>query len=526
MNYLEGLNPTQLRAVQHKQGPALVDAGPGSGKTKTISTRIKHLLENKVPSGQILAVSFTQKSTLELAERVKKLTDSKINISTFHKWAYSSLRDAGIKFAILNPNEQEDFFRSKIPDEKLCRRIMTTIDKAKNNLFLSPESWSKSRFAETFTEENKEEVKKVWKDYQNFCQRTNQMDFTDLLTLFYSKWKKEMQAGGGKIFQTTKRFNHLMIDEFQDTNPLQLKLVKLWAGRPEESQWKVNGYPSSLLVCGDPDQAIYGFRGGEPKIFIDFPQTFAGTEVFNLGENYRSQEKIVRHAISVISNNLERSEKAIKPMRSEGETPTIFVANSTSDEVEWVTKKIESLKESGISEIAILSRHNEPLNAFRKKLEGKGFATREENFTKLPEVEVVRNLLKLGLEIDQAVVEKAVPKKHEANLRKSYSVAKKYDIYLFEALASDAEMSNWLTSVRRISSAINSRKYSEALMEALTATGLMQTAFAKAGQDVMFFRRLQTISNLVEKSKSINLTNPALGVKALLEFFDEEKSVT
>lgn len=189
MNYLDGLNPTQLGAVQHFRGPALVDAGPGSGKTKTISTRIAHLLDKRVPSGQILAVSFTRKSTQEMAERVKKLSGQNVTILTFHKWAITSLKDAGIRFSILDPNEQEEFFARKIDDEKLMRRVMTTIDRAKNNLFLNPQSWSKSHFAETFEEETRELIMNVWKDYQNYCDSKYKVDFTDILTLFYSNWK-------------------------------------------------------------------------------------------------------------------------------------------------------------------------------------------------------------------------------------------------------------------------------------------------------------------------------------------------
>lgn len=526
MNYLDGLNPTQLGAVQHFRGPALVDAGPGSGKTKTISTRIAHLLDKRVPSGQILAVSFTRKSTQEMAERVKKLSGQNVTILTFHKWAITSLKDAGIRFSILDPNEQEEFFARKIDDEKLMRRVMTTIDRAKNNLFLNPQSWSKSHFAETFEEETRELIMNVWKDYQNYCDSKYKVDFTDILTLFYSNWKKEVQKGGGKLINSAKRFNHFMVDEFQDTNLLQLKLVKLWANRHEEAKWQIAGFPTSLLVCGDADQAIYSFRGGEPKIFLDFPKTFDGTAIFNLGENYRSQKKIVEHAISVISNNNERTEKAIKPMRQSGSSPIVYGASTGTDEIEWVATEIENLKKSGEHEIAILSRHNETLADFRKKLEDKGISTRSENFLKLPELEVVRNLLKTAVEIHPQAVEKSVPEKLSSNVRKAFVTAKRYKISLFDALASDIEMKDWLLCIRTISSLMNVRKYSEALTEAFAFVGLLQNAFSFAGKEVSYFSRLETIFQLIENAKTINFESSHLGVEALIELLANEASVS
>lgn len=533
MNYLSGLNAAQLGAVQHKRGPAIVDAGPGSGKTKTISMRIRHLIEEKVPSGQIMALSFTRKSTFELAERVSRLTEAKVKISTFHSWASQTLKFAGFNERTFSPEqgEAESFFLNETGDEKHARRVMTAIDKAKNSLFLSPQSWLTSDFAASLEEEDRNSIFKIWQKYQHFCRRERKIDFTDILIKFYLEWRKELSGGkSGKITHSTKLINHLMVDEFQDTNLLQLKLVKLWAMRPETGNWMVNGYPASLLVCGDADQSIYAFRGAEPKIFLDFPQHFPGTTTFFLGENYRSRANIVRHAISVISNNQERTEKVVKPMRKGEESPVrIFAGDSLQEEAQWVAQEVERLKKEGQYEIAILARHNDILKYFHQTLRTKGIATRSEDFLKLPELETVRNLLKLAVDITHSATEKAVPlknKEYEAALKRAYFVARRHKISLFEALASDPVMNDFIEIVRVISSQISNRRYANALAEALTFAGLLKPALCLAGEDPAGqFARLETIRNFIAKAKTIHFTDEGLGLNALLALLEDDSSV-
>lgn len=531
MQMLDGLNESQLSAVKHTKGAAVIDAGPGAGKTKTLTTRTAYLIENKIPSGRILALSFTRKASEEMAERVKNLTGASVAITTFHKWAGSTLRESGISYRTLSPAAQTDWFKKTLKGleqtgENDVRRVMTIIDKAKNNGFITVEEWRKSHFAEKLEEEQRELISSVWNDYRKFCEKSKMIDLTDLLTLFYSSWKKELQKGSGRILNAVSRTDHLMVDEFQDTNPVQMKLLKLWAKPQEQNGWtNERGFPTSFVVCGDVDQAIYGFRGSEPRIFLNFRRQFENCQIYELGENYRSQKKIVTQALEVVSNNVERTLKKIKPIRPEGLSPQIYAAADRRDEIDWVLNEIGELQERGEYEIAVLARHNSLLEEFQKSLTNLGYQVQGENFLRLEEVEVVRNLLKISVEIHPKWVEKAVPERLKPNLRRAFVAHRKTGVSLFEALASDADMIDWVETVRRIGVFTGRGEYGKALAEAFNFNNFFQNSFRQMSETVTHFSRVEKILMLIREAEKIDLKKERLGVRAVLDLLSDEKKV-
>lgn len=531
MESLRKLTDEQLSAVRHIQGAARIDACPGAGKTTTLSERIAYLLSKKVPSGKILSLSFTKRDSEEMFERVKRMTGEAVKITTFHKWAISLLREGGIPFTILSPAVQNSWFKENLSkfdlnDEREVRRVMNIIDKAKNNCFVSVEAWSRSHFAENLDDETRELIEAVWTDYQAFCKKNRKIDLTDLLAVCYSSWKKEAKQGTGRFLRAAGRIDHLMVDEFQDTNPLQMKLINLWAAPHEEANWEnQRSYPTSLVVCGDVDQAIYGFRGSEPTIFLNFPKVFKDCKIFTLTKNYRSTETILTNALSVISNNVERTLKEIEPKRSAGCRPQIFAAEETGEEIDWVMNEIGELHQKGEYEIAILARNNSTLEAFQKALTNLGYQVQGENFLRLQEVDIVRNLLKIGVELHPVWIEKSIPESLKPALRRAFVVHKKTGISLFEALASDQEMHDWIQTVRRISSFVENGEYGNALAEAFNFNNFFHLAVCKMGEEIVYYSRVEKMLRLIAEAGEITLKDSRLGVRAILDLLSDEKKV-
>jgi len=378
---LTDLNSKQRSAALFKDGPALILAGAGSGKTKTISYRIAHLILNeRILPNHILGISFTNKASEELKSRVSSLVGEKhsphLTICTFHKLALQILRredsnhgawieKLGFRrnFTIYDQADQIATIKKalrqiRISDRKFDpMRILSLISRAKNE-FLNPQEYINLWQGEKskFPDEYEEICALAYPVYQSTLRDSNSLDFDDLIfnsILLLKKnpyFLKEIQA----------QYQYVIVDEYQDTNPAQFELLRLI----------VNSH-KNLCVVGDDDQSIYGWRGADPKHLIHFEKYFNGASLFILEQNYRSTNTILKAANSVIKMNLSRKEKNLWSKKGEGEKISLFYTEDEHHEAEIIASKIKEYKKVislRYDQTAILYRSNSQSRALEEAL--------------------------------------------------------------------------------------------------------------------------------------------------------------
>ncbi len=366
-DYLSDLNPEQRRAVLHFEGPLLVFAGAGSGKTRVLTRRIAHLIrEHHVHPASILAVTFTNKAAREMKERVQKLFDGTplpLWISTFHATCARILRmDAKYlgytdKFVIYDSSDSlsamKRVYTRKNIDPKVIdpKAMLHKIDRAKND-YLFPDSFRNDRY---LSNSQAELLAEIYQGYQDELLAANAMDFGDLLCNVVTLFKLEPKI----LERYQNQFRFLLIDEYQDTNKVQYLLVHLLA---EKSK--------NICVVGDDDQSIYAFRGATIQNILNFKRDFPDAEVVTLDENYRSSRAILDAANSVIEKNRERQHKRMRTTRDEGSPLTCYHGFDERDEAEFVAREIVALLQSGrkLEEIAIFYRTNAQSRAVEELL--------------------------------------------------------------------------------------------------------------------------------------------------------------
>lgn len=366
---LDGLNPEQREAAETVEGPVLILAGAGSGKTRTVTYRIAHMLTNlRIPGKQILAVSFTNKAAAEMKERVSHLVDSRhrkgITLSTFHSLGIRILREdihhLGYNnlFTIYDQADQMSIVREGLKNYRSNKNydrgiIMSKIGLLKNN-GISAAEFSKSKY---YDPENNYDgaTEYVYHYYQEKLQFYNALDFDDILFLVVKLFQNFPEVAT----KYSERFKYIMIDEYQDTNSLQFALIQ---GLTSTHQ--------NICVVGDDDQAIYGFRGADISNILNFEKQYANTKVIKLEENYRSKFPILDLANQVIKENLNRKEKTMRTSQMEGDKPLLWAAGDSDHEAAIVVEEIIKLQSHGIplSEIAILYRSNTQVPPFEDQL--------------------------------------------------------------------------------------------------------------------------------------------------------------
>ena len=350
---LEGLNEEQLDAVKTTDGPLLVLAGAGSGKTKVLTTRIAYLIESGVEPYNILAITFTNKAAKEMKERVFKLVGEvkDIQISTFHSFGlyiikrHYNLLGYERNFTILDGDDSLLLVKNIVKemglntDDYNPKAIRNKISGAKNEL-VYPEEYEK--YAGTDFEEI---VCKVYKKYEERLKNNNSVDFDDLLILpikLFSVYKDIL-----KMYQ--ERFKYILVDEYQDTNRVQYILVNMLAARYK-----------NICVVGDNDQAIYSWRGSDYRNILNFEKDYPDLKSVMLEENYRSTGNILKAANEVIKNNKIRKDKNLWTKHEEGSKIRYHRANDEKDEASYVVKEIKNLLYDGVrrEDIAVLYRTN------------------------------------------------------------------------------------------------------------------------------------------------------------------------
>ena len=345
------LNPSQVQAVVHKDGPCMVLAGPGSGKTLTITKRIEYLIgKHHVSPEEILVITFTKAASVEMKERFVRLCGQKagpVTFGTFHgiyygilKWAYrmnaSNILSEEQKYQLLK--QVIGRMEIDIDDEKdFLQGIAGEIGNIKNNQIPLAEYESLNCSEEVFRE--------IFEQYEKERKRLKKIDFDDMLVLVYELFKKRPDI----LSMWQRKFRYILIDEFQDINQVQYDVIRMLAA-PE----------NNLFIVGDDDQSIYRFRGARPDIMLGFKKDYPDTKEIFLDVNYRSTKAIVNGAARVIRHNVNRYPKQIITTNEQGETVHIQEVRHPIEESKYVVSQIQEAKKRGIpsSEIAVLFRTN------------------------------------------------------------------------------------------------------------------------------------------------------------------------
>lgn len=352
MNYLDGLNDKQREAVMHVDGPCLVIAGAGSGKTKVLTTRIANLIDKGIPSYNILAITFTNKAAKEMRDRLEKLVpNNNAFVGTFHSLGVRIIRENASKlgldrtFSIVDSDDVLSIIKKIMKDNGYDPKlnppsyIRNKISSIKNDMLTNDE------IERLFIDPKDKIAKQVYYEYLDVLKKNNSVDFDDLLRLPV------------KLFQENKdileayqdKFKYILIDEYQDTNEVQYKLSKLLARKYK-----------NIFIVGDPDQSIYMFRGANFRNILNFEKDYKDAVVIPLEENYRSTKYILDTANSVIKNNKERKEKNLWSNNGNGTKVTYLRAYDGKHEIQLVLDEIKKLKEQGYEsgDIGVLYRTN------------------------------------------------------------------------------------------------------------------------------------------------------------------------
>ncbi len=352
MKYLDGLNDRQKEAVLHTDGPLLIVAGAGAGKTKTITHRIVHLIESGVPSHRILAVTFTNKAAGEMRDRVRGLLPEGRGMplmTTFHALGVRLLRefhqDAGLArgFTIWDRDDSIRAIKGEV--EKLGienwppRAFLSAISREKGD-GISPDEYAAK--ARTFRERA---IAQVWPAYEKALREEGALDFDDLL--FRTLRLLNSSERTRSLLQN--RWSHITVDEYQDTNRAQYEIARHLAGEKR-----------NICVVGDTDQNIYSWRGADIEHLLGFEDNFPGTKVVLLEQNYRSTNTILAAANSVIEKNVRRRPKKLFTDKETGEAIVLYGARNEIDEAWFIASQAMELIEKGTpaSEIAVLYREN------------------------------------------------------------------------------------------------------------------------------------------------------------------------
>lgn len=353
-DFLKNLNPDQQKAVLQTDGPMIILAGAGSGKTRVLTYKVIYLLSKDVEPENILMVTFTNKAASEMKERVKKfLPRSLPMISTFHSLCAKILRVDGKNigvypsFVIYDSQDQIDAIKEAMknlgisPKDYKPSSILASISQAKNELIDEEnyKSYARGHFQEV--------AARIYSVYQTFLKENNALDFDDLIGKTILLFTKDALI----LEKYQNKFRYILVDEYQDTNHAQYKLTKMLS-----SKWK------NICVVGDFSQSIYSFRGADFKNLTKFKEDFPKTQTFSLSQNYRSTQKILDAASSVISKNTTHPVLTLWTEKKEGEDVILYEAQNEHNEAEFIIREIMNTKyqNPGVaySDFAVLYRTN------------------------------------------------------------------------------------------------------------------------------------------------------------------------
>ena len=537
MSIYDTLNPPQQEAVFHTEGPLLILAGAGSGKTRVLTHRIAHLIADKgVNPFNILAITFTNKAAQEMRERVDKLTGAdgmSVWVATFHSTCVRILRryidrlGYDNRFTIYDSDDQKTLMK------EICRKLNIDTKKYKERSLLAQISHAKDEMITPDEMEmnaggdfNQKKVAQVYREYQTALKSNNALDFDDLLV----KTVELFQNCGDVLESYQEKFRYIMVDEYQDTNTVQFKFVSLLAARY-----------GNLCVVGDDDQSIYKFRGANIGNILGFERVFPDAKVIRLEQNYRSTKNILNAANEVIANNAARKEKRLWTENPEGEKLHFRQFMNGFEEAEYVIGDIAKKKREHLAdyrECAILYRTNAQSRLFEEKclkanipykiVGGINFYARKE----------IKDLLCYLKTIDNSADDLAVrrilnvPKRGigATTVGRVQDYADYMNVSFYDALRVAEEVPSigrslnkiegFVTFIQSLKSKAQAYSVTEILEEVIDLTGYVDELKAEDTEESR--ARIENIDELISKTVSYEEAMKAEGREATLSGFLEE----
>lgn len=508
------LNSAQRKAVCYKNGPLLILAGAGSGKTKVLTYRIAHLIQNKVPPQNILALTFTNKAAGEMKERIHNLLrEEKVPegetpwIGTFHSLGAWILRNESkhlnIKrhFTILDGEDSLSLIKESMKELKIDpkqfrpSRIRGLISQKKESLIK----------LEDYLEEAEDYFPKilagVWELYEDKLKKSDALDFDDLLVKTVRLFEKNPELL--KKYQTLWKF--INIDEYQDTDHVQYRLANMLAENH-----------SNICVVGDVDQSIYSFRGADFQNILNFEKDWPGAVVITLEENYRSTKPILDAANKVIEKNVFRKPKNLFTKKGGGDMLDVFVARTETDEAEFIALKIQELTENGVSpsSIAVLFRTNSQSRILEEKFLALSlpYHVVGVRFYHRKEVKDVLAYVRASLNPKDSLNIKRIINRPPRGIGKTLTLRYLAGVELKNKEAEKVDSFNTLLS--SIKSEFETTTSSKALLSLLKKTQYMSLFDPSSEEDAM---RLGNIKELVSLSRRFDHTPAPQGILTLLE---------
>lgn len=523
---LNGLNPEQQSAVKVTDGPLLLMAGAGSGKTRVLTHRIAYLIvEKRVNPYNILAITFTNKAAREMKDRIGKVMGGaaeEIWISTFHSMCVRILRrdidrmGFNRNFTILDTSDQQSVIKGILKDKNLDpkkfdpRAILGAISSAKNEL-IDPDEYDKT--AGGYFEQT---VSEVYKEYQKRLRKNQALDFDDLIMMTIQLFQRVPEVL--EFYQ--RKFQYIHVDEYQDTNRAQYLLVKLLANRFK-----------NLCVVGDSDQSIYRWRGADIANILSFEKDYPNATVILLEQNYRSTKRILLAANKVIENNMNRKPKNLWTENPEGNKLVYYRADSEQGEAQFVAGKIKELTRDGqykLSDIAILYRTNAQSRVMEEVLLKSTIGYSIVGGTKFYDRKEIKDMLAylrlISNPDDDISLQRIinVPKRGigSSSVDKMANFAAQHDISIYQALDS-VELLGLSPKITKASREFRDliRNYTQQ-QEFLSVTELVEEILDKSG-----YREMLKAEKSIEAQSRLENLDELLSVTKNFEETNEDKSL-
>ncbi|WP_028789331.1 ATP-dependent helicase [Terrimonas ferruginea] len=521
-DYLQGLNERQREAVLHKDGPIMIVAGAGSGKTKVLTTRIAHLMASGVDAFNILALTFTNKAAKEMKERIEKILGNSearnLYIGTFHSVFARILRSEATRigypsnFTIYDTDDAKGVIKTVINELHLDDKqykpniVYNRISSAKNALVTAREYAESPALMQEDMRANRPAIAQIYDAYVKRCFKNGAMDFDDLLLKFYELLRDVPDARN----KYQEKFRYILIDEYQDTNPAQYEVIKILGSRYE-----------NVCVVGDDAQSIYSFRGATIQNILQFQKDYDDVKVVMLEQNYRSSKTILNVANEVISNNKGQIEKKLFTDNGQGEKIRLVRTMTDNEEGKYVADTIQEQKlrnHYANKDFAILYRTNAQSRAFEESLRKMGIPYIMYgglSFYQRKEVKDMVAYLRLLVnhrdeEALKRIINYPVRGIGKTTIDKTLLLANERDISMWEVLENAAQLGfragtleaieNFVTMIKSFASMLQTKNAYEVAFHVGKQTNLVKELFNdKSTEGVARYENIQELMNSIKE---------------------------